>query len=111
MTLEEFKNRLSGAMERDNVKVTHILAAQNVPCPVLCWQEIGINHFFGDEEVVASVACGQLDLFTETEYDQTHKKVTAFLISAGCPFTYEGTSYDNERGEWRYIWTFYLFGG
>lgn len=111
MTLEAFKGLLTEAMAQEGIRVSHILAAADVSCPVLCWQEIGIHHLRGDDEVVAHIVRGQLDLFTETEYDLRHQAVTDFLTSMDCLFVYEGTSYDSERGEWRYIWTFWLFGG
>lgn len=110
MTLEEFKTKLADAMALLGVPVAHMQAAADTPCPVLCWQELGIRHHWGDDAVIADTVVGQLDYFTEEEYDQRHRDVSKFLTDVDCTFCYEDTTFDHERGEWRYTWTFYLFG-
>lgn len=109
MTLELFRSSLVKNMTP--LPVYHIMAAPDDSGTVLCWQELGASHAFGDDVPCATAVKVQLDLFTESEYDTTNEDVEDALRDMDVFYTYEGVSYDNDRAEWRHIWTAWFLGG
>lgn len=108
MTAQEFKDKL---VEAVSVPVYHMLAAPEDECPVLCWQELGVTTQYGDDVPVANVMICQLDYFTETEYDDTPGTIQLALCDMDVKYQFDGMTYDNDREEWRYIWTVQFLGG
>lgn len=108
MTVQEFKDKL---VEAVSVPVYHLMAAPDDECPVLCWQELETNSIYGDDAPVATVALCQLDYYTTKEYDDVPGTIQLALNDMGVNYQFDGMTYDNDREEWRYIWTVTFLGG
>lgn len=108
MTVQEFKDRLC---ENLDVPVYHILAVPDAECPVLCWQELTQVTTYGDDAPVCNVTQCQVDYFTESEYDETPGQIELALLTMDVRWEFDGMTYDNDRAEWRYIWTVSFLGG
>lgn len=108
MTALEFKDRMVEGLE---APVYHILAAPEDECPVVCWQELIQSELFGDDKPVFEVVSVQIDYFTTDEYDIYPATIESFLVDEGVLFTRNAFTFDEDRGEWRTIWTVQFLGG